>query len=60
MLFASADPTIGVNIRPTRLALALKLGATHVIDNRHEDIDAHIGEITRSGVNIPRQSRGIS
>lgn len=47
---AGADPIIGVDIRPARLALALELGATHVIDGRQGDVAARIGEITGSGV----------
>ena len=31
------DPIIAVDIQPERLALATDLGATHVIDSRHED-----------------------
>ncbi len=55
---AGADPIIGVDIRPARLALALELGATHVIDNRHEDIAARIGEITGSGVDYVLEITG--
>jgi len=45
-----ANPIIGVDIVPTRLALALDLGATHVIDNRYEYIPAAINRITGGGV----------
>ena len=55
---AGADPIIGVDIRPARLALALELGATHVIDNHHEDIVARIGEITGSGVDYVLEITG--
>jgi aryl-alcohol dehydrogenase len=55
---AGADPIIGVDILPARLALALELGATHVIDNRHEDIAARIGEITSSGVDYVLEITG--
>ena len=55
---AGADPIIGVDIRPARLALALELGATHMIDNRHEDIAARIGEITGSGVDYVLEITG--
>ena len=41
-----AGPIIGVDIRPKRLQLALKLGATHKIDNRRQDVAARIAHIT--------------
>lgn len=46
----SAHPIIGVDIKPKRLRLALKLGATHVIDTRGRDVAVRIAEITGSGV----------
>lgn len=45
-----ATPIIGVDINPMRLQLALELGATHIIDNRDDDIAARIAAITGSGV----------
>ena len=45
-----ANPIIGVDLRPKRLQLALLLGATHAIDNRHQDIASRIVDITSSGV----------
>ncbi len=45
-----ADPIIGVDIRLKRLKLALKLGVTHVIDNRRQDVASRIASITGSGV----------
>jgi aryl-alcohol dehydrogenase len=47
---AGATPIIGVDIKPKRLRLALRLGATHVIDNRRQDIAARIAGITGRGV----------
>ena len=46
----AAHPIIGVDIIPMRLQLALKLGATHVIDNRHDKIASRIFDITGNGV----------
>ena len=45
-----AHPIIGVDRKPKRLKLALRLGATHAIDNRRQDVAARIGDITGSGV----------
>jgi aryl-alcohol dehydrogenase len=53
-----ADPIIGVDIKPKRLKLALKLGATHVIDNRRQDVADRIAEITGSGVDYVVETTG--
>lgn len=53
-----ANPIIGVDIHPGRLDLALELGATHVIDNRQEDIDSRIDGITGSGVDYVMEITG--
>ncbi len=45
-----AQPIIGVDRKPKRLQLAMQLGATHTINNRHQDVAACIGDITGSGV----------
>jgi aryl-alcohol dehydrogenase len=53
-----ADTIIGVDIKPRRLKLALKLGASHVIDNRRQDIIARITDITGSGVDYVVETTG--
>jgi aryl-alcohol dehydrogenase len=53
-----AKPIIGVDIKPKRLALALKLGATHVIDNRHDKTGSRITDITGSGVDYVVETSG--
>jgi aryl-alcohol dehydrogenase len=53
-----ADPVIGVDMKPKRLRLALKLGATHAIDNRHQDVAAGIADITGSGVDYVLENTG--
>ncbi len=53
-----ADPIIGIDIRPKRLQLALKLGATHTIDNRRRKIAAGIADITGSGVDYVVETTG--
>jgi aryl-alcohol dehydrogenase len=53
-----ADPIIGVDIKPKRLKLGLKLGATHVIDNRRQDAAGRIADITCSGVDYVVETTG--
>ncbi|MCA1959422.1 MAG: NAD(P)-dependent alcohol dehydrogenase [Desulfomonile sp.] len=53
-----ANPIIGVDIRPKRLEVAQELGATHVIDNRREDVASRIAEITGSGVDYVLEITG--
>jgi len=55
---AGADPIIGVDIRPKRLRLALRLGATHTIDNRRQDVAARIADISGRGVDYVVESTG--
>ncbi len=45
----SCEPLIAIDLRPERLALALELGATHVIDAREGDVAARIRELTQGG-----------
>jgi aryl-alcohol dehydrogenase len=53
-----ADPIVGVDIKPKRLKLALKLGATHVVDNRYQDVTARIIDITGRGVDYVVETTG--
>jgi len=53
-----ADPIIGVDIKPKRLKLALKLGATHAIDNRRQDVAGRITDITGRGVDYVVETTG--
>jgi aryl-alcohol dehydrogenase len=53
-----ANPIIGVDIRSKRLQLALKLGATHAINNRRQDVAARITDITGSGVDYVVETTG--
>ena len=55
-----ADPIIGVDIKRKRLKLALKLGASHAIDNRHQDVAARIADITGRGVDYVVETTGNS
>jgi aryl-alcohol dehydrogenase len=53
-----ANPVVGVDIHPGRLDLALELGATHVINNRQEDITSRISNITGGGVDYVLEITG--
>jgi aryl-alcohol dehydrogenase len=55
-----ADPIVGVDINPARLKLALELGATHVINNRNEDVTSRIRENTGGGVDYVLEITGDS
>jgi aryl-alcohol dehydrogenase len=54
-----AHPIIGVDIKPWRLKLGLKLGLTHMIDNRRQDVAARIADITGRGVDYVVETTGI-
>jgi aryl-alcohol dehydrogenase len=53
-----AGPIIGVDLKAKRLKLALKLGATHAIDNRHQDVAVRIADITGRGVDYVVETTG--
>jgi aryl-alcohol dehydrogenase len=53
-----ANPIVGVDINPMRLELALTLGATHTIDNRHDDVASRIAGITGGGVDYVLEITG--
>jgi Zn-dependent alcohol dehydrogenase len=55
---AGATTIIAVDVTPSRLELALELGATHVINSRQEDPVARIREITGGGVNYSLECSG--
>jgi aryl-alcohol dehydrogenase len=55
---AGADPIIGVDLNPVRLKLALEVGATHVINNRHEDVASQITKIGGGGVDFVLEITG--
>jgi aryl-alcohol dehydrogenase len=55
---AGAEPIIGVDVHPGRLALALELGATHVINNLREDIVSRLSVITGRGVDYVLEITG--
>jgi aryl-alcohol dehydrogenase len=56
----NARPIIGVDIIPLRLALALELGATHVIDNRHDDVISRIAAITTRGIDYVVETTALA
>jgi aryl-alcohol dehydrogenase len=53
-----AAPIIGVDLKPKRLRLALKLGATHAINNRLQGVARRIAEITGRGVDYVVETTG--
>jgi aryl-alcohol dehydrogenase len=53
-----ATPIIGVDVNSMRLELALELGATHTINNLHDDVASRITAITGSGVDYVVESTG--
>ncbi len=55
-----ANPIIGVDRVPSRLKLAMELGATHVIDTRHEGVTDGIRAATGGGVDYVVESTGDS
>ena len=54
-----ATTIIAVDIVPSRLELALKIGATHVINSKEENTVARIQEITGGGAQFAMDSTGI-
>ena len=55
---SGANPIIGVDITPSRLKLALELGATHVIDSRRTDVASSINSIITGGVDYVLEITG--
>lgn len=55
---AGADPIIGIDIVPERLALAQQFGATHTLDSRQQDPASHIARITGHGVDYAVETSG--
>lgn len=53
-----AFPIIGVDIRPSRLKLALELGATQIIDGRKTDVATGINRIAAGGVHYVLETTG--
>jgi len=53
-----AAPIIAVDIKPSRLKLALELGATHVIDGRKSDVAAALRKIAPDGVDYSLETSG--
>ncbi|MCA8218089.1 NAD(P)-dependent alcohol dehydrogenase [Burkholderia cepacia] len=56
---AGATTIIAVDIVPSRLALALELGATHTINSKEVDVVDAIRQITGGGVDYALESTGL-
>jgi Zn-dependent alcohol dehydrogenase len=55
---AGATTIIAVDVTPSRLTLALEVGATHVINSREEDPVQRVREITGGGANYSLECSG--
>lgn len=55
---AGATTIIAVDVTPSRLTLALELGATHVINSREQDPVEQVRAITGGGVNYSLECSG--
>jgi aryl-alcohol dehydrogenase len=55
---AGATTIIAVDVTPSRLELALELGATHIINSREEDPVKRVQEITGGGANFSLECSG--
>lgn len=55
---AGATTVIAVDVTPSRLELALKVGATHVINSREEDAVERVRAITGGGANYSLECSG--
>ncbi|WP_248767283.1 MULTISPECIES: NAD(P)-dependent alcohol dehydrogenase [unclassified Pseudomonas] len=57
---AGATTIIAVDVVPSRLSLAIELGATHVVNSKEEDAVLAVREITGGGVDFALESTGIT
>lgn len=55
---AGCDPVIAVDVRPEKLALARRLGATHGVDASTEDARAAIERIVPGGLDVAIEATG--
>lgn len=53
-----ASPIVGADVNPARLDLALKLGATHVVNSRRDDVASRISAITGEGIDYVVETTG--
>lgn len=56
---AGCATIIAVDVQPARLALALELGATHVVNAREEDVLARIRDLTHGGAHCAVEATGV-
>lgn len=59
-VIAGATTIVGVDLVPARLELARELGATHVVDARHEDAVEAIRELTSGGAEFALETTGVA
>jgi aryl-alcohol dehydrogenase len=53
-----AHPVIGVDMTPSRLKLALELGASQVIDSRKTDVASAVKKVSAGGVDYVLETTG--
>jgi aryl-alcohol dehydrogenase len=58
-VICGCSPIIAVDVRPGRLALALELGATHVVDAGKEDPVEAVNAIVPGGVEASLETSGV-
>ncbi len=56
---AGCSTIIGVDVVPSRLRMALEIGATHVINGKEADAVAEVKKITNGGADFSIESSGI-
>lgn len=57
---ARVGTLIAVDVVPERLELARKLGATHVLDGRSEDVAGQVRELTAGGADYAVETSGVA
>lgn len=57
---SGATTVIAVDVVPSRLELAMEIGATHVVNSQEEDPVERILELTNGGVDFAVESTGIA
>lgn len=57
---AGADPIVGVDLRPEKLAVATRMGATHTVDGRQGDPVQSLRAICPQGLDVAIEATGTA